>query len=72
MQNLINVTCAQNLGFFNVTPGSTHSNHWALKGLKKGFENCTNTWSAVVSSMRLANYQKNKKLQNTAKNFIWL
>jgi hypothetical protein len=27
----INTLCGQNVEFFNVKPGGTYSNHWALK-----------------------------------------
>jgi hypothetical protein len=28
----INTLCGQNVGFLNVKPGGTYSDHWALKG----------------------------------------
>jgi hypothetical protein len=31
----VNTLCGQNVEFFNVKPGGTYSNHWALKGKSK-------------------------------------
>jgi hypothetical protein len=28
----INTLCGQNVELLNVTPGGTHSNHWAVRG----------------------------------------
>jgi hypothetical protein len=28
----MNTLCGQNVGFVNVKPGGTYSNHWAVKG----------------------------------------
>jgi hypothetical protein len=29
----LNTLCGQNVEIFNVKPGGTHSDHWAVKGL---------------------------------------
>jgi hypothetical protein len=40
----INTLCGQNVGFVNVKPGGTYSNHWALKGYN---------WYCVINTLRL-------------------
>jgi hypothetical protein len=34
----INTLCGQNVGFVNVKHDGTYSNHWVLKGQKRGYD----------------------------------